>query len=714
MLDPRKVQTAVLDGPMSLHPIAMPFDRPSAKLMRDRYQHRGFYCGKWLGGCGNKLQTKIGEIRIPHFSHIAEGRAAVTCRRPSNDEKSADHLYIRRDLADWVKDQGRQVGAMRLNGNIPGEGGVCSGVTIPLKDGGALEVSIRDGFGKHSKRLWDQRNRELADGRRQHIDWLFAEGLDLEHVYAEQGYAFIIKCDYVGMERSVKIGTKTRGRVTEWADLSECRLTDGGLWTPFLAEAKARHPRGRRKTPPSPPAARKAKKKAPKPQPPAVGRTLDFPGFQVIPDQLKLVPRAPESTPVHDAAWGRNAHSLPVRIGDGARNLAGAKAKLILPEPVGGLLPESPHRLNPPCTVMTSAEDWVIYATGIEPLTPPPGTTVPILGRSAPTPVTSAPTPVTSAPTPVTSAPTPHVRPLSEASERRPTAGKRRGSLLEELAEKSEHLEARKAVKALLRKVDNARGDDDHAEAEELLEAVGSVLPRLSEADRRWVEQEIRKQRAEHGRKHEIRKTGKQKSVSPRQAEAEMSQWLDMAIEELEKGNRQEARQCHAMACEMFGKIPLKQVRAARRRLDEIRQLIEVPDPASAGRAAPGPRPGRGTGRRTGDDRIDKVVPGIRHLLETAARNQSFITWHQLQKALTRELPTDPVSRRLILIKVDLDTDREDPLLSALVVTGDSEMDPLYPEVVRALGRRFDSYEEEGHLQWSMDVLRVHRKWRYR
>ncbi|NKZ05496.1 hypothetical protein [Actinomadura latina] len=67
MLDLRKVQTTVLDGPMSLHPIAMPFDRPSARLMRDHYQHRGFYRGKWIGGCGKKLQTKIGEIRIPHF-----------------------------------------------------------------------------------------------------------------------------------------------------------------------------------------------------------------------------------------------------------------------------------------------------------------------------------------------------------------------------------------------------------------------------------------------------------------------------------------------------------------------------------------------------------------------------------------------------------------------------------------------------------------------
>lgn len=56
MLDPRKVQTAVLDDPMSLLPIAMPLDRTSAKLMRDRHQHRGFYCGKWLGGCGRRLR----------------------------------------------------------------------------------------------------------------------------------------------------------------------------------------------------------------------------------------------------------------------------------------------------------------------------------------------------------------------------------------------------------------------------------------------------------------------------------------------------------------------------------------------------------------------------------------------------------------------------------------------------------------------------------
>ncbi|MFD0902098.1 competence protein CoiA family protein [Actinomadura sediminis] len=669
MLDPRKVQTAVLDGPMSLHPIAMPFDRPSAKLMRGRYEHRGFYCGKWLGGCGKKLQTKIGEIRIPHFSHIAEGRTVISCRRPSNDEKSADHLYIRRDLAAWARDQGRQVGDMRLNGEVPGEGGLCSGVTVPLQDGGVLEVSIRDGFGKHAKRLWDRRNRELAGGRRQQIDWLFAEGLDLEHVYAEQGYAFMIKCDYVGMERSVKIGTKTRGRVTEWADLSECRLTDEGLWTPFLADAKARHPR-RRKTPSQPPAPPKAKKaKAAKPRPSAASRSTDLPGFPVIPDQLRVVPRAQMSTPVHDAAWGRNAHVLPVRIGDGARNLAGTGAKLLLPNPATDLQPEELHRLEPPCTVMTSAEDWVIYAAGIEPLNLAPSTSEP-----------------------------PKKSPETEAGQD------------EAPIESEKQRETRKVVESLLWRMRNV-GVAETAKISEMIEA---AMPLLSEADRRWAENQIRRLREQNKRMRNFREKRQRPAVDQGQAEMEMSHWLDMALAELELGNRHEARRCHAIACEMFGRLPPKQVTSARRRLDGVRQLIEKPDPIRAGRGAPGQRPARGTARRPADDGIEKVVPGIRQLLETAARNQAFITWHQLQNALTRKLPTDPISRRLILIKVDSETDRSEPLLSALVVTGDSEMDPLYPEVARALGRGFDSNEDAEYLEWSMHVLRVHRTWRYR
>ncbi|CND72706.1 Competence protein [Mycobacterium tuberculosis] len=701
MLDPRKVQTAVLDGPMSLHPIAMPFDRPSAKLLRARYEQRGFYCGKWLGGCGRKLQTKIGEIRIPHFSHIAEGRAVVSCRRRSNDEKSADHLYIRRDIAAWARAQGRQVGNVRLNGEVPGEGGLCSGVTIPLRDGGVLEVSIRDGFGRHAKGLWDRRNRKLAGDRRQPIDWLFAEGLDVEHVYAEQGYAFMIKCDYVGMERSVKIGTKTRGRVTDWADLSECRLTNQGLWTPFLEEAKARHPRRRKMTPPpAPPKAKKAQ--VPKARPQASGGTPDFPGFPVISDQLRVVPRAQTSTPVHDAVWGRNAHVLPVRIGDGARNLAGIEARLVLPAQASGLRPEALHRLDPPCTVMTSAADWVIYAVGIQPLTAAPAT--------------AAPTPSTPTPTPNTSAPAPRVRASAETSEQRPAAEKRRGSLPEELAEKAEELAARKVIKALLRKVYRSRENDEHAEAEQLREAVGSVLPRLSEADRRWTEQEIRTQRSEYGHMREARKLRRQKPVNPRQAEIEMSQWLEMALEELEKGNLEEARQCHALACEMFGMIPFKDVDVARQRLDQTRQIIEDPRPVVAGRPVRPPRPARIrlVASPAAGDLVGKVAPDVRRLLEDTARRQSLTTWRQLGKGLGRPLPTDPPSRRSILIKVDQDTAPDEPLLSALIMTGDSEMHPLYPDIVRALGRRFDPTETGRHLQWSMDVLRVHRTWRYR
>jgi hypothetical protein len=301
-------------------------------------------------------------------------------------------------------------------------------------------------------------------------------------------------------------------------------------------------------------------------------------------------------------------------------------------------------------------------------------------------------------------------------SEQRPAAEKQRGSLLEELGEKAEQLEARKAVKALLRKVYHARESDEHAEAEQLLEAAGSVLPRLSEADRRWVDQEIRTQRTEYGHKREVRKPHRQEPVNPRQAQIEMSQWLDMALEELEKGNLEEARQCHAMACEMFGKIPLKDVNVARQRLDQTRQIIEDPRPVVAGRRVRPPRPARIrlVASPAAGDLAGRVAPDVRRLLEDTARRQSLTTWRQLGKGLGRELPTDPPSRRSILIKVDQDTAPDEPLLSALIMTGDSEMHPLYPDIVRALGRRFDPTETGRHLQWSMDVLRVHRTWRYR
>ena len=51
LIETHKVQTALLLSPDSMEPIAMAFERADvdALLLRELYQHLGFYCGEWLG-----------------------------------------------------------------------------------------------------------------------------------------------------------------------------------------------------------------------------------------------------------------------------------------------------------------------------------------------------------------------------------------------------------------------------------------------------------------------------------------------------------------------------------------------------------------------------------------------------------------------------------------------------------------------------------------
>ncbi|WP_425458661.1 competence protein CoiA family protein [Actinomadura decatromicini] len=84
--------------------------------LRLTYGGRTFWCGTWLGGCGNRLMTKIGKRKVPHFAHYPE--MVGECRRRNLDETSADHLFIHRDLKTWLGDQGIDIRRPRLLGDI--------------------------------------------------------------------------------------------------------------------------------------------------------------------------------------------------------------------------------------------------------------------------------------------------------------------------------------------------------------------------------------------------------------------------------------------------------------------------------------------------------------------------------------------------------------------------------------------------------------------
>ncbi|MBG0825723.1 hypothetical protein HS048_34115 [Planomonospora sp. ID91781] len=362
MRDTRKVQTAVLGSPDSHDPILMPFERIEAERLRGRFGARGFYCGEWLGGCGKELYTRIGPVKVPHFAHHPEdtGRP-VNCRRSSNDAQSADHLYIRQALTEWLKQQGHQVKEIVLEGTVPQQGGICTGMTIETTKGLMIAIALRNDLRKDSDRVWPQRDAVL---RRSHkrVEWLFAPPVPMvKHMTKREGHAFVVGCESDGLRRTVRIGSKSGGKIPLWANLEDCKIDEQGrLWTPQLAEV--RRPQTHERVQPS---AQPAQDR------PAVAEPREMPqelvhdevpaGFPLSVNLLTVVPRAVDGRIV-EAEVESEIVKLP------AENI-----RVRLAEPPVDLSVGHPHHVVGPALITMesspgqTAMTWTIHAQALQP-----------------------------------------------------------------------------------------------------------------------------------------------------------------------------------------------------------------------------------------------------------------------------------------------------------------------------------------------------------
>ncbi|WP_328664906.1 competence protein CoiA family protein [Streptomyces sp. NBC_00328] len=222
--DTRKVQTAVIGRAESDWPAFLPYDRDDFdQFMRGRTRD-DFYCGILLGGCGKKLTPRRYTDKKCHFAH----RPPLHCRRAEIGEDSADHLYIGRAVADWLKEQGQRAvqPVYRPKGHQ-----VRDAVDVSYKaDRGLIRVQ----FARRSKREWEQADAELR-ARHPELDWLFGPDSLLANWQIERhGYALRVQCRSLGATRAVEIGTQFPDMSVEWTSLSECTLTLEGIVTPSL------------------------------------------------------------------------------------------------------------------------------------------------------------------------------------------------------------------------------------------------------------------------------------------------------------------------------------------------------------------------------------------------------------------------------------------------------------------------------------------------
>lgn len=243
--DTRKVQTAVSGGPGADHPVYLPMDAVEYDRFISVYPARDFYCGKLLGGCGKKLSARKYRDKKCHFAHIASGQ----CHRTSTNEASADHLYIGRALAAWLKKQKYKNVQVRYVQR--GQQSLREFVDVLYARGHGRHL-MRVQLARSSKAEWEQADAHLQ-GQWAGAEWLFGPDSLLANWQVDrQGYAVRIQCRPFGLTRVVEVGVQFPGAPIEWVPLSKCRMTTHGIQAPALEPtSKGLVPRGKQASPPT-------------------------------------------------------------------------------------------------------------------------------------------------------------------------------------------------------------------------------------------------------------------------------------------------------------------------------------------------------------------------------------------------------------------------------------------------------------------------------
>ncbi|WP_162468826.1 competence protein CoiA family protein [Streptomyces adustus] len=225
--DTRKVQTAVAGRPGSDEPVFLPFDHGEFPEFLARYPNLDFFCGSLLGGCGKKLSAKRYTSKKCHFAH----HPPVQCRRTSNSESSADHLYVGQALKQWLQQQGQRDVSVSYD-LFGADSGGCVNVSF---DGGRRAVRVQ--LDRMEWKSWLARREKLNQATRGRADWIYGPDSMLAHNEVDTAhYALRVQCRTVGATREVQIGTQLPGHTIEWTTLNHCRLTDSNILTPHLEE----------------------------------------------------------------------------------------------------------------------------------------------------------------------------------------------------------------------------------------------------------------------------------------------------------------------------------------------------------------------------------------------------------------------------------------------------------------------------------------------
>ncbi|WP_159400370.1 hypothetical protein [Streptomyces sp. XY431] len=218
--DKRRIQTAVLGSANSDEPLILPLEAIELDAFRRRHTEDSFWCGLLLGGCGERLTTKLYTDRVCHFAHLPDPTGLHRCERRARDVSSADHLYVKSAATTWLLGLEHQ-GVAHLREPL----GSVVDIVFEHQDRG-MRLHLDSAVAP----AWDEDRLEPVLGT--------AVPVDVDTLVRRR-YIHRVRLDSAGTSREVRIGTQAPARGTEWFSLDECHMSPDGFRTPAVEEILA-------------------------------------------------------------------------------------------------------------------------------------------------------------------------------------------------------------------------------------------------------------------------------------------------------------------------------------------------------------------------------------------------------------------------------------------------------------------------------------------
>ncbi|MGW1409233.1 hypothetical protein [Streptomyces sp. NPDC002403] len=222
--DRRLVQTAVIGSAASGLGIVLPQEADELRRLRRRHPTYTYWCGTQLGGCGNRLSDRLCADKVCHFAHAPN----ASCRRGASGVDSADHLFIKQDLARWARGSGVDARAvLRDLGSGPGD-------AVDFRVRGSRQ-RVRFQFRRLTHPEWRSAGEELERDAAS-LDWVFGPGSAHPETVAEMhgrfGHVLRFRFGTEGVARRIRIRAETARSSTDWVPLDACAMTPEGLRVP--------------------------------------------------------------------------------------------------------------------------------------------------------------------------------------------------------------------------------------------------------------------------------------------------------------------------------------------------------------------------------------------------------------------------------------------------------------------------------------------------